>query len=77
MKKWMYGLGVFIFVGLLTLTGINVVRDGMRSTDDCVYDIYGRKVSRSGLPLPKGIYIIGGKKVLAARRAKGRKVLSA
>lgn len=53
-----------INIGTNGVTGINVVRDGMRSTDDCVYDIYGRKVSRSGLPLPKGIYIIGGKKVL-------------
>ena len=34
------------------------------SADESVYDLFGRKVGTLGTKLPKGIYIVKGKKFL-------------
>ena len=46
-------------------TGIETITTNKQEQDPAIYDLNGRKISSSSLDnLPKGIYIIGGKKVV-------------
>ena len=42
----------------------NVPRIHLFTADESVYDLYGRKVGKLGDTLPKGIYIVKGKKYM-------------
>jgi hypothetical protein len=42
----------------------SVPRIHLLSSDESVYDLYGRKVGTLGDTLPKGIYIVKGKKYM-------------
>ncbi len=47
-------------------TGIFMMSDGIGKMEDVWYDLQGRKLS--GKPTQKGIYIVGGKKVIVKQR---------
>ena len=53
---------------LLNADGITEVQSGKLKADNAIYDLFGRKVngqwSTVNGQLPKGIYIVGGKKIL-------------
>jgi hypothetical protein len=42
----------------------SVPRIHLFTADESVYDLYGRKVGKLGDTLPKGIYIVKGKKYM-------------
>ena len=44
-------------------TGIGSVKSGIASPDNSAYDLQGRR--QTGQPRSKGLYIVGGKKMLA------------
>ena len=45
-------------------TGIETITTTKQEQDPAIYDLNGRKICSSLDNLPKGIYIIGGKKVV-------------
>ena len=54
-------------VGEDLLSGIDIVSEGLRSTkgDDKIYDLRGRRMAVESIDaLPKGIYIVRGKKIV-------------
>lgn len=56
--------GIFDKEPVSIATNVDLPRIQIISSDEAVYDLFGRKVGNLGSSLPKGLYIIRGKKYL-------------
>ncbi len=62
-KNDLSSLGEVIFMPASTPEGVRTVTVSHQAADSGVYDLFGRKIRNEGI-LPKGIYIINGKKIV-------------
>lgn len=56
--------GIFDKEPVSIATGAELPRIQILDNDEAVYDLTGRKVGTLGFSLPKGMYIVRGKKFL-------------